>query len=100
MKKEEVLTTTINKYYCDFCEKESKHKCKMCGKDICKQHCITTFETEYGYDSGDYPDYYCIKCWAITSGYFEKCREINNKCDNETDEIMRKCKKECEERAK
>ena len=78
---------TITNYICDTCGKVltdtawgRMKKCHICKGDVCRDCAIITdhWSLENGSFMGDYPDYYCKRCWNDGGNIRKKilaCRE-------------------------
>lgn len=85
-KTQEIKTKT---YYCDFCGvhiTSIKHKCVMCGKDLC-QKCVGYMDDTIG----DYADYYCKSCWAKGEYYRAEIKKHEDSIDKLNEEWENKC---------
>ncbi len=63
MKKD--ITTTVPTSICDFCEHDqvANHQCLGCGKDICREHTLTTeFQIAGGQRKPGFSAYFCPIC--------------------------------------
>ena len=68
--------STITYYICDTCGRKvtdrawgEMKQCHICKKDVCKSCAIITdhWYLEHGSFAGDYPDYFCKKCWELSN---------------------------------
>lgn len=77
IKEKKVTRETVETVYvCDICGKERAKpykKCQMCGKDICRNCFVITYEL------GDYNNRYCRSCWNTGQDYIKEIKTIRSR---------------------
>jgi len=83
----------LEKMVCDFCGKEARYKCSLCGCDLCSDYktCLEYDDRDYG----DYPSKYCKPCHQIKfKGVFnDEYNQMQERHEAEEDELDRRVKK-------
>lgn len=72
------------KTICDFCDKESRYECSLCGRDIC--YTISDSHTKFDpREWGDYPGKYCPDCYEIRyeGAFNEAYNQMQQRHENE-----------------
>lgn len=88
----------IEIFVCDICKFESKDKtlfryCGICKRLVC--HKLSESCARVADDCGDYPDYYCKKCYELRyKKYEEEFRQREENRDKEDELFIEKIKKE------
>ena len=91
-------------YICDICGKRvddtsygAMKKCRICGDDICSDCAIIT-NSEYlenGSFIGDYPEYYCPKCWKAGKEIRKQILKLRKIQEEEEDKLWGQWHKLC-----
>ena len=80
--------TTKTTIVCDTCASEFVDRqwgkinhCRICKDDVCQKCAIVTdhWYLKDGEFSGDYPDYYCPKCWVLGEDIRKQIQEARDK---------------------
>lgn len=76
---------------CDICicRPSFSNQCTMCEKHLCDR-CRVPDDRDFG----DYPHYFCQKCWDIGTSYRKLENEVQETCDIALEDIWLEWKKE------
>ena len=69
-------TTTVEEFYCDFCDDKAENKCSICGKDLCKKHSSLIWISE---DDWDRKYHFCKHCYKLFINHDENMEKATDK---------------------
>jgi hypothetical protein len=86
MKKQRIVTEEIKVIdaYCDICGDPAKGRpCRICHRDICRDHAYHHWN-EWG---GDSSTKYCTECWNIGESFRRRKSVLSEIYDQETEDL-------------
>lgn len=94
-KRTETQEIEVIERFCDICGEPAKGRsCKICNRDICRDHSYHCWD-EWG---GDSSTKYCIECWQIGESFRRRKSVLSEIYEQETDDLEKAWEKKALEK--